>query len=215
MPGHDVFEWLLKILGVAAAITFGVYAPLSYNLTAAGNQDNDATQQNITQLLNRINEQVSAATELHSAAAVVLADLEDQLASVGVLRAWEFCDSRKETIGACATFNTTAKIDDVVSRLLNPTPAWRPNITATVTSTAAPTSLSPTTTLTSATVPTSSKPASDDEGVPTDEGPSQKARNVFGWLALVASLCAMLTLCWIKDGHGRRGSPGYMSANSY
>jgi hypothetical protein len=42
------FDWFIKILGFAAAITFGIYAPLSFKLTAAGNRDNDVAQQEIT-----------------------------------------------------------------------------------------------------------------------------------------------------------------------
>jgi hypothetical protein len=86
-------------------------------------RDNDVAQQEITQQLHRLNEQVSSAAALQSLVAVTLADMQDQLAHLGMLRAWEFCEGRLGSIPACAALNASAEVNHVVSEMIHPTPA--------------------------------------------------------------------------------------------
>lgn len=105
--------------------------------------------------------------------------MEVRLASIGVLRAWEFCEGRWNAVSACAGINASTELDHVISRLLYSTQT-RTTVTVTVT--------------TLPTLPTTTKPTSEIGGAPTYKGSSQRMYNVLGIVALVGSACAVLVL---------------------
>jgi hypothetical protein len=70
-------EWTVKVLGFAAAIIFGAWAPLSYKATLDGNSGNDAAQS-----------QVSAAARQQSLA---LATMNSKVGAIGQLWLYDFC----------------------------------------------------------------------------------------------------------------------------
>jgi hypothetical protein len=40
-----ILDWVLKVLAVASAILFGIWAPIPYKATANGNADNNSAQE--------------------------------------------------------------------------------------------------------------------------------------------------------------------------
>ncbi|KAF1842252.1 uncharacterized protein K460DRAFT_420180 [Cucurbitaria berberidis CBS 394.84] len=142
-PRSDyLLDWALKILGVAAALLFGIWAPISYKATAEGNRDNDASQSDISEKLSAMSEQASQAAAMQTSAASALAQVQKQLNNLGTLRVWEFCEGRTNQISACAALNSSSKVNNVVSQLLSLSPvvpegsSRTPSTTADATSTA-------------------------------------------------------------------------------
>src|SRR6187549_3486716 len=57
-PKTEFFlDWALKVLGVASAILFGIWAPISYQATKSGNSDNDASQSELSSSLYALSTQ--------------------------------------------------------------------------------------------------------------------------------------------------------------
>ena len=94
-------DWTLKILGLACAILFGIWAPISFKLTSDSNKENDEAQQAMAAQLGMMQKQAATALQMQNAAATAMAQVQNaaatamaevqrQLEHVGKLRAWEF-----------------------------------------------------------------------------------------------------------------------------
>ncbi|PSN68555.1 hypothetical protein BS50DRAFT_674943 [Corynespora cassiicola Philippines] len=119
-----LLDWSLKILGVLAAVLFGIWAPISYNATAEGNDKNDAAQTELVEKLDAMSSQASLAANAQSAVLEEQASLASEMASVksriqelAVLRAWEFCDGRAREIDACSELTASVTIGDIITGL--------------------------------------------------------------------------------------------------
>lgn len=84
-------DWGIKVFGFAAAITFGIWAPLSYTATADGNDSNNAAQATAMSMQSSI----LAAQESMVTAQSSLADMQSsinlQLSAMGKMNAINFC----------------------------------------------------------------------------------------------------------------------------
>ncbi|KAF1951751.1 hypothetical protein CC80DRAFT_495898 [Byssothecium circinans] len=121
-----LLDWTLKVLSVAAAILFGIWAPISYKATEDANDDNNASQGTIFEALNSLKAQGSQNARAQSS-------IRTQMDAMATLRVWEFCDGKASSIAACAQVTSVVKIADVVTSLAGLT--VRPGSTATSTST--------------------------------------------------------------------------------
>ena len=121
-------DWTLKILGLACAILFGIWAPISFKLTSDSNRESDQTQKAMFEQLGDMQKQAgadaqkqnAAAThmaQIQNAAATAMAQVQHQLDQIGKLRAWQFCDAREDQISACRTLSLSVKIEDLVAQL--------------------------------------------------------------------------------------------------
>ncbi|ORY10668.1 hypothetical protein BCR34DRAFT_345467 [Clohesyomyces aquaticus] len=114
-----MLDWAFKILGVASAILFGVWAPISYQATKSGNADNDEAQKELSRRMAALNSQGQAASMLQASAATALASLQRNVGSFGLLRVWEFCDGRATSLEACAAVTKSVDIGKVVNSLVS------------------------------------------------------------------------------------------------
>ena len=81
---ETIFQWALKIIGVASAIVFGVWAPISYRLQQDGNRSNDETQEVLISRMTDLIERVD--------------DLERSLREIGKLKAMEVCSNDEHKV---------------------------------------------------------------------------------------------------------------------
>jgi uncharacterized protein YlxW (UPF0749 family) len=51
-----VVDWIVKVVGLVAAVLFGVWAPISYRATMQGNTSNDDSQMKLLEELQKISE---------------------------------------------------------------------------------------------------------------------------------------------------------------
>lgn len=121
-------DWTLKILGVACAILFGIWAPISFKLTSDGNKENDASQKAVFSQLGDIRLQAATAAQVQHAAASAIASVqfaavsamagvEQQLGRIGRLRAMEFCEGRADQIYQCEMLSSSVDVGVLVAQL--------------------------------------------------------------------------------------------------
>ncbi|KAH6613833.1 hypothetical protein C7974DRAFT_417585 [Boeremia exigua] len=104
---NDVYlDWAIKILSVAAAVTFGIWAPISYKITADGNSGNDKAQASLMSEISSMRAEAETAASAQRSAVTALAKLRDQLDNIGLLRAWEFCDG--QTVAVCRSLKSSS-----------------------------------------------------------------------------------------------------------
>lgn len=85
------FTWALNVAALAAAIVFGIWAPLSYNVTLDGNRSNDASTSSMINAVLAVSSQASVAATTQSA---MLDNLSGQLGAIGQLWLVDFCASQ-------------------------------------------------------------------------------------------------------------------------
>jgi hypothetical protein len=81
-------KWALNVAVLAAAIVFGIWAPLSYNITLNGNSGNDASSSSMLSAVLAASSQASAAASTQSA---ILDDMSSRIGAVGQLWLVDFC----------------------------------------------------------------------------------------------------------------------------
>jgi hypothetical protein len=81
-------KWALNVAVLAAAIVFGIWAPLSYNITLNGNSGNDASSSSMLSAVQAASSQASAAASTQSA---ILDDMNSRIGAVGQLWLVNFC----------------------------------------------------------------------------------------------------------------------------
>lgn len=138
-----VFDWIVRILGLTAAILFGVWAPISYQATLDGNSDNNVTQNRMLgklemlSSLDRLNKldqlnQLDKLDQLDQLKELKNLDLLDHLQTLGkidyridafgVVWAMQFCESRA-FVPACQQLSSSV---DIASLLLTLTGKYQP-----------------------------------------------------------------------------------------
>jgi hypothetical protein len=103
-----LLDWTLKILGVASAILFGIWAPISFKLTADGNAGNDAAQTSLMSVQTSMMSEMSSLKVAQKSAA-------DVLDNIGIIWAWEFCNGKDHPL--CSDINSSASISEALSSL--------------------------------------------------------------------------------------------------
>jgi hypothetical protein len=88
-------DWAIKVLGIAAAVIFGIWAPLSYQATDNANTSGDAAQNSMISAAFAANSQASSALSIQSSAAakqsVALDALNSRIGAIGQLWLLDFC----------------------------------------------------------------------------------------------------------------------------
>jgi len=108
-------EWILKSLGVAAAIVFGIWAPISYQATVDGNAGNNASQESIASRLSALHAQATSAASFQRSAASAIAELNSKVDGIGLLWAYSYCDGRDSSLSACGDLSSKVDIGDVIT----------------------------------------------------------------------------------------------------
>ena len=101
-----ILEWGIKILGLAAAVVFGVWAPISYQATADGNNSSDAAQSSMMSVAMSASYQAntamsslnSIAAAASSQASIALDALNSHIVAIGQLWLYEFCAGQTVSI---------------------------------------------------------------------------------------------------------------------
>ncbi|KAH8766534.1 hypothetical protein BGZ57DRAFT_900702 [Hyaloscypha finlandica] len=133
-------DWGIKVLGVAAAVIFGIWAPLSYQAANNG----DAATSSMISAAFAANSQASSALSIQSTAAakqsVALDALNSRIGAIGQLWLLDFCLGNT-ALAACKSFTSELPITSLVSYLASPTIQASTTFsqTATQTSTTTPT----------------------------------------------------------------------------
>ncbi len=90
-----VIQWTCGILAAAAAIVFGIWAPLSYEATASGNHSNDAAQSSMVDALSSVGDVGMTAASIAKGAATAqssaLLEMQNRIALMGQLAVIDFC----------------------------------------------------------------------------------------------------------------------------
>lgn len=126
-----ILDWALKILGVASAILFGIWAPISYKITADGNAGNDEAQASLMSEISSMRDEAKTAASALQSAVSALSKVQDQLNNIGLLRAWEFCSGRSASI--CAELMSSATIGEALSSLGGLTESYASSAAPTIT----------------------------------------------------------------------------------
>ncbi|KAH8696192.1 hypothetical protein BGW36DRAFT_428212 [Talaromyces proteolyticus] len=111
------FKWALNVAVLAAAIVFGIWAPLSYNITLDGNSSNDASSSSMLSAVLAASSQASIAASTQSA---ILEDMSGRMGAIGQLWLVDFC-ATQTTISACQQFNSEINVPSLVSKLASTT----------------------------------------------------------------------------------------------
>jgi hypothetical protein len=88
---ENFLEWTLKVLGVAAACIFGVWAPLSYKATLDGNSGSDAAQ---SQAQSQASAAASQQSMVLSQQSMVLDGMNSRIGAIGQLWLFNFCSTQ-------------------------------------------------------------------------------------------------------------------------
>ena len=103
------FDWGIKVLSVAAAVVFGIWAPLSYQAANNASASGDAAQSSIIGAAFAANSQASSALCIQSSAAakqsVALDAMNSRIGAIGQLWLLDFClgNTVRETRILCSS----------------------------------------------------------------------------------------------------------------
>ncbi|KAG4411536.1 hypothetical protein IFR04_015326 [Cadophora malorum] len=88
-------DWVIKVLGVAAAVVFGIWAPLSFQAANDASATGDATQSSVMSAVISVNGQASSALSIQSSAAaeqsIALDAINSRIGAIGQLSLLDFC----------------------------------------------------------------------------------------------------------------------------
>lgn len=88
-------DWIIKVLGVAAAVVFGIWAPLSFEASNEASSSGNETQNTLMSAVLAVETQASiAAAQQTSAAAqqsIALENLNNRMDAIGQLLILDFC----------------------------------------------------------------------------------------------------------------------------
>jgi hypothetical protein len=77
VAAENLLDRVLRIIGAACALLFGIWAPLSYQLQKDGNKGNDAAQEELIRLKKEVE------------------GLSRELRLMGMLRVVDLCETKK------------------------------------------------------------------------------------------------------------------------
>lgn len=104
-------NWAIKILGLAAAVVFGIWAPISYKATADGNSSSDAAQSSLVDAQASMNGVANSAMNIAASASSEASDaqasmiyfaeaganiadaLNSRMVAIGQLYLYSYCDT--------------------------------------------------------------------------------------------------------------------------
>jgi hypothetical protein len=90
-------DWTLRIIGAVCAVLFGIWAPLSYQLQKSGNESNDEETSRLTKEVKSLNE---------------------QMRTMGMLRAFELCEKEdRKNLPACIDLRTSLQVNELIAQL--------------------------------------------------------------------------------------------------
>ncbi|KAF2476746.1 uncharacterized protein BDR25DRAFT_339645 [Lindgomyces ingoldianus] len=97
-------DWAIKVVGVAAAVLFGIWAPVSYRAQMSGNASNDDAQERLVDQMEKLAGEVER--------------LGRKMEEVAALRGWEFCEAKgRGSLSACQSLTSTLKLESIISDL--------------------------------------------------------------------------------------------------
>ncbi|OAL52735.1 hypothetical protein IQ07DRAFT_585852 [Pyrenochaeta sp. DS3sAY3a] len=112
-PTEFALDWLLKVLAVASAILFGIWAPISYRLQDLGNKSNDEAQDKLVAKLESMGKEIEG--------------MKAQLNGLAILRALDFCtNSERKALDACQALQGHMNVNALLSNLAPPAPESSP-----------------------------------------------------------------------------------------
>ena len=85
-----ICDWMVKALGLIAAILFGIWAPLSYKATRDGDGSNAAAQASLMSAISAVSSIQSSAASKQSNA---LSEIAAQYSAMGKLQAVRYCET--------------------------------------------------------------------------------------------------------------------------
>jgi hypothetical protein len=95
--GEHLFDWTIRIIGAVCAVLFGIWAPLSYQLQKSGNESNDEEMSRLAKEVKNLNE---------------------QMRTMGMLRAFELCEKEdRKDLPACIDLRTSLQIHELIAQL--------------------------------------------------------------------------------------------------
>ncbi|KAH7119888.1 hypothetical protein B0J11DRAFT_570299 [Dendryphion nanum] len=200
----SILDWSLKVLGVAAAVLFGIWAPISYKAANDGNKANDETQQEMISKLEAMGKQAAQGSTHDQDIAAAIRGVGSRMDQLATLRLWEFCDGKSHLVTACASMTNKGDINSAVSNVVNWIPPYN-TIGAQIHSTIRSTAHGiPNGTPTSAPskVPASGTPISNPKK-PVDISLVLVA--VFAGFLLLSSIISCLALCYRLRKRRREG----------
>jgi hypothetical protein len=105
-------DWGIKVLGVAAAVIFGIWAPLSYQAANNTSTSGDAATSSMISAAFAANSQASSALSIQSTAAakqsVALDALNSRIGAIGQLWLLDFCLGN--TVRSCILCGSELKL---------------------------------------------------------------------------------------------------------
>ena len=90
-------KWAATILAAAASILFGIWAPLSYQMTKDGNRENNDVQSSMLQAISEANRNAQEALKTASVQNEWLQNANSMLYAAGVLSFLQYC--RQQDVG--------------------------------------------------------------------------------------------------------------------
>ena len=116
-------KWAATVLAAAASVVFGIWAPLSYDMSKGNNNESNAMQTAMLESIAAANSIAQQALFTASAQAKVLQDTQAQLVAMGKLQLADYC--RSYTV--CVRFSLYQCMSAVARtlRLLGCAMIWR------------------------------------------------------------------------------------------
>ncbi|CAI6236200.1 unnamed protein product [Periconia digitata] len=115
-PLSITMDWIIKVLGVAAALVFGIWAPISYQASEASNSDTDTK---FSALSSELSAWKTSAVSLQTSAASDLSRMSKKMDAVATLSVFDFCQGRS-SISACVSVTRSVDVDALVSSFVPP-----------------------------------------------------------------------------------------------
>ena len=95
-------KWAATVLAAAASVVFGIWAPLSYDMSKGNNNESNAMQTAMLESIATANSIAQQALFTASAQAKVIQDTQAQLVAMGKLQLADYC--RSYTVCVRASF---------------------------------------------------------------------------------------------------------------
>ncbi|RDW56566.1 hypothetical protein BP6252_14094 [Coleophoma cylindrospora] len=114
---REFCNWAFNIAVLAAAIVFGIWAPLSYNVTLVGNNGNDESSKSMLSAMQAASAQASVVASKQS---TMLNAMDDRIGAIGQLRLVEFC-ATQTTVSACQAFVSEIDLPSLITYLASTT----------------------------------------------------------------------------------------------
>lgn len=102
-------DWAIKILGLAAAVLFGIWVPISYKATADGNSSSDAAQTSLMDAQASLNDVATSAMSIAASASFDASTAQDSMIAIAMYSV---------TIAASPSSQTSMALDALTSLMV-------------------------------------------------------------------------------------------------